>query len=253
METVGLPGRPAPFPIVRYGWSDEASMAADNTSAFNYRLIAGTDRLSRHATGRALDINPRRNPAVYPDGRIAPAGAVYRPGSPGTFTGEHPVVLAFRERGWRWGGDFTHLQDYHHFEKRASGKRNVLMDEPKIKVGICDGYPEIRGRLNGVYRAERVVLHRRVRLPVRGRARVGLSDAFGRELLRGPEIRLTAGAVGDLHPPRGDDRRPVPLGAPGGADLSRGSDLSAGGGGDSCRRQRDSPWRSISPASSRRR
>ncbi len=104
-------------PIVRYGWSDEASMAADNTSAFNYRFIAGTQTLSRHATGRALDINPFRNPALYPDGRIAPAGALYRPGDPGTFTGEHPAVRTFRERGWRWGGDFDHMRDYHHFEK----------------------------------------------------------------------------------------------------------------------------------------
>ena len=104
-------------PIVRYSWSDEASMAADNSSAFNYRTIAGTDRLSRHALGRAVDINPRENPAVYPDGRIAPAGAVYRPGSPGTFTGDHPVVCAFLERGWRWGGNFDHMRDYHHFEK----------------------------------------------------------------------------------------------------------------------------------------
>jgi peptidoglycan LD-endopeptidase CwlK len=106
------------IPIVRYGWSDEASMAADNTSAFNYRLVAGTDRLSRHATGRALDINPWRNPAIYPDGRITPAGATYRPGSPGTFTAQHPAVLAFRERGWRWGGDFDHVRDNHHFEKQ---------------------------------------------------------------------------------------------------------------------------------------
>ena len=104
-------------PIVRYGWSDERSMAADNTSAFNYRFIAGTRRLSRHATGRALDINPLRNPALYPDGRIAPAGALYRPGDPGTFAEGHPAVLAFRERGWRWGGDFDHMRDYHHFEK----------------------------------------------------------------------------------------------------------------------------------------
>ena len=104
-------------PIVHYGWSDEASMAADNSSAFNYRTIAGTDRLSRHALGRAVDINPRENPAVYPDGRIAPAGAVYRPGSPGTFTDDHPVVCAFLERGWRWGGHFDHVRDYHHFEK----------------------------------------------------------------------------------------------------------------------------------------
>lgn len=104
-------------PIVRYGWSDEASMAEDNSSAFNYRTIAGTDRLSRHALGRAVDINPRENPAVYPDGRIAPAGAVYRPGSPGTLADDHPVVLAFREKGWHWGGHFDHVRDYHHFEK----------------------------------------------------------------------------------------------------------------------------------------
>jgi peptidoglycan L-alanyl-D-glutamate endopeptidase CwlK len=104
-------------PIVRYGWSDEASMAADNSSAFNYRTIAGTDRLSRHALGRAVDINPRENPAIYPDGRIAPAGAVYRPGAPGTFTDDHPAVCAFLERGWRWGGHFDHMRDYHHFEK----------------------------------------------------------------------------------------------------------------------------------------
>jgi hypothetical protein len=104
-------------PIVRYGWSDEASMAADNSSAFNYRLIAGTDQLSLHAQGRAVDLNPRENPVLYPDGRIAPAGAVWRPGSPGTFAEEEPVVRAFLARGWRWGGHFTHLRDYHHFEK----------------------------------------------------------------------------------------------------------------------------------------
>ncbi len=105
------------IPIVRYGWSDVVSMAADNTSAFNHRRIAGTDQLSCHARGRALDINPLKNPAVYPDGRIIPAGALYRPGSPGTFTGEHPIVGAFLERGWRWGGHFEHVRDYHHFEK----------------------------------------------------------------------------------------------------------------------------------------
>lgn len=104
-------------PIVRYNWSDEASMAADNSSAFNYRLIAGTERLSLHAEGRAIDINPRENPAVYPDGHVAPPGAVWRTESPGTFSAESPVVRAFLARGWRWGGQFTHIRDYHHFEK----------------------------------------------------------------------------------------------------------------------------------------
>lgn len=104
-------------PIVRFGWSDEASMAADNSSAFNYRFIARTIRFSRHALGRAVDINPRENPAIYPDGRIAPEGAVWQPDKPGTFTEDHPVVEAFLEKGWHWGGHFTHIWDYHHFEK----------------------------------------------------------------------------------------------------------------------------------------
>ena len=65
------------------------------------------------------------------------------------------------------------------------------MDEPKIKVGICDGYPEVRGRLNGVYRAGGSSFTGEfVCRPLGGG--VALSDAFGRELLRGPEIRLTA-------------------------------------------------------------
>jgi len=116
METMAFPIAGA-VPIVRFGWSDEASMAADNSSAFNYRAVAGTDRLSSHATGRAVDINPRRNPAFYPDGRIAPAGGLYLPGAPGTFAGGHPAVRAFLERGWRWGGNFSRVRDYHHFEK----------------------------------------------------------------------------------------------------------------------------------------
>lgn len=116
MEQLGFPVAGA-VPIVCFGWSDEASMAAGNSSAFNYRMIAGTDRLSRHALGRAVDINPRENPAIYPDDRVAPAGAAWQPGKPGTFTREHPIVRAFLEKGWRWGGEFPHLRDYHHFEK----------------------------------------------------------------------------------------------------------------------------------------
>ena len=65
------------------------------------------------------------------------------------------------------------------------------MDEPKIKVGICDGYPEVRGRLNGVYRAGGSSFTGEFVCRPLGGA-VVLSDAFGRELLRGPEIRLTA-------------------------------------------------------------
>jgi len=104
-------------PIVKYGWSDNASMADNNTSAFNYRWVAGTRRLSRHAAGHALDINPRQNPVIYRNGRISPKGAVYQPGAKGTLSEDSPVVRAFIERGWRWGGHFETMMDAHHFQK----------------------------------------------------------------------------------------------------------------------------------------
>ncbi len=106
------------IPIVEYDWSDNASMADNNTSAFCYRTIAGTKRLSNHAFGRAIDINPFNNPAVYKSGRIAPKGAQYDPNIPGTLKANGAIVKAFKERGWRWGGDFKSLKDYQHFDKR---------------------------------------------------------------------------------------------------------------------------------------
>jgi hypothetical protein len=66
-------------PMVRYGWSDDAAMADNNTSAFNYRFVAGTTRLSAHAPGLAVDINPMVNPVIYADGRVRP-GPVMSPG-----------------------------------------------------------------------------------------------------------------------------------------------------------------------------
>ncbi|MDI9571544.1 MAG: M15 family metallopeptidase [Pseudomonadota bacterium] len=108
-------------PIVAYRWSDAASMRANNSSAFNYRTVAGTKRLSRHAQGLAVDINPFLNPVVYDHGRISPRGAVYRPGAPGVLTREHPVVQAFLRRGWQWGADFKNMKDYHHFDYELRG------------------------------------------------------------------------------------------------------------------------------------
>jgi len=104
-------------PIVKYDWSDDLSMADNNTSAFNYRLVLGTDRLSNHAFGRALDINPYLNPVIDEDGRIDPPGARYLPNRAGTFDDSHPVVREFLNRGWRWGGHFKPKKDYHHFDK----------------------------------------------------------------------------------------------------------------------------------------
>jgi peptidoglycan L-alanyl-D-glutamate endopeptidase CwlK len=104
-------------PVAEYQWDDHKSMAANNSSGFNFRVIEGTTKLSMHSLGRAVDINPVQNPVIYPDGRIAPEGAVYQPGETGTVTGDHPVVQEFIKRGWFWGGNFEQPKDYHHFEK----------------------------------------------------------------------------------------------------------------------------------------
>lgn len=108
------------IPMVAFGWDDDASMNANNSSSFNYRVIAGTDRLSEHAEGIALDINPLQNPFVGKDGTRSPCGAVYDPSVPGTITKNGPVVALFRARGWEWGGGWFKMygiRDYQHFEK----------------------------------------------------------------------------------------------------------------------------------------
>lgn len=103
-------------PVAYFHWSDERSMAANNTSGFNYRFVEGTQRLSKHANGRAIDINPEYNPCVA-NGVICPAHAAYEPSQPGTFTATSPVTLFLKERGWIWGGDWESPIDYQHFEK----------------------------------------------------------------------------------------------------------------------------------------
>jgi hypothetical protein len=100
-----------------YDASDDRSMSADNSSAFNFRLIAGTELLSQHALGRAIDINPVENPWRKPD-RIVPAeGIPYADRTnvrPGMIVRPGPVVAIFDECGWEWGGDWRHAFDDHH-------------------------------------------------------------------------------------------------------------------------------------------
>lgn len=103
-------------PISAYAWDDDASTTDNNTSAFNYRVVFGTDQLSNHAFGRAVDINPLLNPYTRRDGVVVPFGAVYRPEAPGTITAEGIVTKLFREHGWEWGGDWER-KDWQHFAK----------------------------------------------------------------------------------------------------------------------------------------
>lgn len=100
-----------------FGGDDDASMAADNTSAFNCRAVAGTDRWSEHAYGRALDLNPVENPWVKGSAVEPPAGAEFaaRPAVAGVVQPDDATVRAFLAAGWRWGGYWTGPVDYQHF------------------------------------------------------------------------------------------------------------------------------------------
>lgn len=119
------------YPIERmvliddYGADDERSMMANNSSVFNCRVVKGSRKLSPHARGIAIDLNPLYNPyvktknghtIVQPEG-----GRVWIKRGPhvpyGIEEGDLMLQL-FKERGWIWGGDWKSLKDYQHFEKR---------------------------------------------------------------------------------------------------------------------------------------
>jgi hypothetical protein len=106
------------IPVVNFGWSDDASMEANNSSGFNYRRAVGKRKLSQHSWGRAVDLNPVQNPYLRDD-LVLPPGGKYEPGMPGTLLPDGPVVRAFESRGWTWGGRWQMLKDWHHFEKPA--------------------------------------------------------------------------------------------------------------------------------------
>jgi hypothetical protein len=117
----------ARFPIERmvrvdaYEGNDDASMAANNTSAFNCRMTTSGNALSQHSHGTAVDINPLRNPYVTSGGNVyPPAGAAYLDRAhvrPGMIVDGDPVVSAFDASGWAWGGRWASTKDYQHFSR----------------------------------------------------------------------------------------------------------------------------------------
>jgi hypothetical protein len=109
-------------PIDAFRGSDEASMAADNTSGFNcrYAVTPGPHHWSVHAYGEAIDVDPLENPYLE-GGRVHPAaGAAFLDRArvrPGMAVRAGVLVRAFAALGWQWGGRWTASPDYQHFSK----------------------------------------------------------------------------------------------------------------------------------------
>ena len=113
--------------IDKYGADDDLSMEHNNTSCFNYRVVEGTDNLSKHAYGLAIDINPFYNPYVVynKDGTgetyISPEGSeAYADRSvdfPYKIDENDLCYKLFIEHGFTWGGNWNSGKDYQHFQK----------------------------------------------------------------------------------------------------------------------------------------
>ena len=107
-------------PIDAYRGSDERSLEADNTAAFNcrYAVAPGPKRWSTHAYGLAIDVNPVENPYLE-SGRVHPrSGRAYlnrRYVRRGMAVRSGALVRAFAGVGWAWGGRWTGSPDYQHF------------------------------------------------------------------------------------------------------------------------------------------
>lgn len=100
---------------------DEQSMLANNSSALCYRPVTGQSKISMHSYGGTIDLNPQFNPYVK--------GEIIQPKNGEMYVDRdniHPALIkkgdacyqAFVSRGYEWGGDWTSLKDYQHFQKK---------------------------------------------------------------------------------------------------------------------------------------
>lgn len=111
--------------IENYNGDDTASMADNNTSCFNYRVVDGTKSLSRHALGLAIDINPLYNPYIRYDKKggqtVSPVeGEAYADRTvsfPYKIDPDDLCYRLFTEHGFTWGGNWNSSKDYQHFQK----------------------------------------------------------------------------------------------------------------------------------------
>ncbi len=121
------------YPIQRmvlpdvYDADDERQMRDNNSSCFCYRTISGSSNLSKHARGLAVDINTLYNPycRVLNNGKriIQPTTAAdycnRTKNFPYKIDHNDLCFRLFTEAGFEWGGDWTSLKDYQHFELKG--------------------------------------------------------------------------------------------------------------------------------------
>ena len=112
-------------PISEYGNDDERSMQTNNTSCYCYRTVEGSSKLSKHAQGLAIDVNPLYNPCVRrkKDGTLLVQPSTGKPYVNRSRSFKYKITQQdlcyrlFTKHGFKWGGAWRTLKDYQHFEK----------------------------------------------------------------------------------------------------------------------------------------
>jgi D-alanyl-D-alanine carboxypeptidase len=156
------------FPIAKarlinhYDGNDDASIADNNTSAFNARNVAGTNSLSLHAYGLAIDLNPIQNPYVKRSGGnlifSPPAGVEYanrlidRSGKKARAGMAESVVDVFADEGFLiWGGYWHDPIDYQHFQvNRGLAERLARLSPAQARAAFAQHVERYRAcRKNG--------------------------------------------------------------------------------------------------------
>lgn len=110
--------------VDEYNADDESSMADNNSSAFNFRFISHTTKVSNHGYGMAIDINPLYNPYVKTvNGQLSIEPANSAPyvdraaDFPYKIDENDLAYQLFTAHGFTWGGAWKNSKDYQHFEK----------------------------------------------------------------------------------------------------------------------------------------
>jgi hypothetical protein len=103
--------------IDKYNGDDYLSMDANNSSCFNFRKIDGSELLSMHSYGLAIDINPVQNPYIQPSGIYPSIGKDFLDRADIRAGMVESIVDIFYKHGFTvWGGNWTTPIDYHHFQ-----------------------------------------------------------------------------------------------------------------------------------------
>jgi D-alanyl-D-alanine carboxypeptidase len=147
----------------QYDGDDDASMADNNTSAFNDRVVAGGSSISVHAYGLAIDLNPIQNPFLQRQHgalHVSPkAGESYldranvRPGM------AEAVVDLFAENGFLiWGGDWKNPIDYQHFQVGRDVARRLVESPSASAKAMFEGLIEQYHRCRGAGKSRRACI-----------------------------------------------------------------------------------------------